>query len=132
MIGLLSFLISFTGIVLCVALVVSVMDKSGKWSGIFSTISLFAAKVCAILLALFVAVTVADHTSGILAFGTIGIYVACASIIWASVKDLMGNSTLLSNISTIATHKAASLQTQMSAKAEQIAAEAKAKAEKKD
>jgi len=127
-----SFLIAASGIVLLLTLVLSVVDKDGKWSGMLRIVSLFSAKFSAIFLALFVMVIANKFTLGVLSFSTIGIYVACLAIIWSSARDLFGDSKLASNIATIAADKASKLQTSMSEKASKIAEEAKVKSDSTD
>ena len=132
MIEFFSFLISASGIILLLTLVVGMIDKDGKWSDILRTVSLFSGKLSAIFLALFVMVMVSKDTEGILAFSTIGMYVACLTIIWSSAKDLFGGSKMASNIATIASDKASKLQTSMAEKASKIAEEAKVKSDSTD
>ena len=132
MIDFFSFLIAASGIVLLLTLVVGMVDKEGKYSEMLRTVSLFSGKLSAIFLALFVMVMVSKTTDGILAFSTIGMYVACLTIIWSSARDLFGGSMLASNIATIASDKASKLQTSMAEKASKIAEEAKAKSDTTD
>ncbi len=125
-------LIATSGIVLLLTLVVSMVDKDGKWSGMLRTVSLLSAKFTAIFLALFVMVFANQFTLGILSFSTIGIYVGCLAIIWSSARDLLGDSKLASNIATIAADKVSKLQTSISEKASKITDEAKVKSDSTD
>jgi hypothetical protein len=127
-----SFLIAASGIVLLLTLIVSVVDKDGKWSGMLRIVSLFSAKFSAIFLALFVMVIANQFTLGILSFSTVGIYVACLAIIWSSARDLFGGSKLASDIATIAADQASKLQTSISEKASKIAEETKVKSDSTD
>jgi hypothetical protein len=131
MLTFLEFLLTASGVVLLAAIVGSVLDKEGKWGGIFTKTSLITTKISSIILALFVIIVTHQTTSGILAFSTIGVYLACIGIIFTSGKELFGNSQMVSNMAAIAAHKATQIQEDIAKQASRLAEEAKKKEEKK-
>ena len=131
MYGFLEGLLTISGLILLASIVVPRFDAEKKWTALFDMLSTFSFKISALALAGMTIYATFIISGGILSIGIIGVYVACTSIIISSVKDLFSGSQFLTNLATVASHKATQMQEDVNRKAAEMAEAAK-KSESQD
>ena len=131
MYGFLEGMLTLSGLILLASLVVPRFDPEKKWTALFDTLSAFSFKLSAVALAAMMIYITYTLQQGVLSISAIGLYVACASIMISSLRDLFSGSQFLTNLATVASHKANVMQEEVNRKAAEMA-EATKKSESQD
>ena len=125
MYNLLQAILTISGVIIVASIFVPTFDKEKKWTPLIGMLASFSFKIAAICLAASEITVLYVISHGVLSFSIIGVYVACAAIIIASVRDLFSGSNFLTNLAVVASHKANQMQDEINRKAAEMAESAK-------